>query len=324
MHPIRRILVAVRDPHARRVPALAKAAQIAAGCGASLELFHGIDTQIPIDMLSGTAGILESLQRDVRDAALRHLERLARPLRQAGLRVTTSAEWDYPLYEAVVRQALQTRADLIVAHQHGKHRFPQLLHHTDWDLLRGSPVPVLLIRSPRAYRAQAVLAAVDPAHAFSKPAALDALILRQAQSVASALKAPLHVVHALLPFSAALLQTQIRYRTASEFGKGAHRNARKALGKALSSRNISVGRRHLETGYPEQVVPAVARRVHAAIVVMGAVSRSGWQRLFIGNTAERIIDELRGDLLIVKPADFGTRFPRRRRGTWIVPALTQF
>jgi Universal stress protein family len=36
-------------------------------------------------------------------------------------------------------------------------------------------------------------------------------------------------------------------------------------------------------------------------VVMGAVSRSGLKGLFIGNTAERILDELSCDILLVKP-----------------------
>ncbi len=38
----------------------------------------------------------------------------------------------------------------------------------------------------------------------------------------------------------------------------------------------------------------------ADLVVMGAVSRSGIQRLFIGSTAEEVLDRLPCDVLIVK------------------------
>jgi universal stress protein E len=44
---------------------------------------------------------------------------------------------------------------------------------------------------------------------------------------------------------------------------------------------------------------------------MGAVSRSGLQRLFIGHTAERLIDQLNCDVLIVKPRGF--KSPIRKR-----------
>jgi universal stress protein E len=47
---------------------------------------------------------------------------------------------------------------------------------------------------------------------------------------------------------------------------------------------------------------------------MGAVSRSGLARLFIGNTAEQVMDALPCDLLVVKPPRFKSRVPQARRG----------
>ena len=52
---------------------------------------------------------------------------------------------------------------------------------------------------------------------------------------------------------------------------------------------------------------------------MGAVSRSGLKRLIIGNTAERTLDLLACDVLIVKPARFANRVPLRRRGARVIP-----
>ncbi len=45
----------------------------------------------------------------------------------------------------------------------------------------------------------------------------------------------------------------------------------------------------------------MARKIHSDIVVMGAISRTGIKRFLIGNTAERIIDDLSCDVLVVKP-----------------------
>jgi universal stress protein E len=52
--------------------------------------------------------------------------------------------------------------------------------------------------------------------------------------------------------------------------------------------------------------------------VMGAISRSGLKRVFIGNTAEQLLDRLPCDLLIVKPAEFVSRVPITRRGARVV------
>jgi universal stress protein E len=70
---------------------------------------------------------------------------------------------------------------------------------------------------------------------------------------------------------------------------------------------------HIETGNPVTVLPRLARRLRADVVVMGAVSRSGLDRLLIGSTAERVIDALPCDVLIVKPQSARTKVPRRRR-----------
>jgi len=40
------------------------------------------------------------------------------------------------------------------------------------------------------------------------------------------------------------------------------------------------------------------------VMVMGAVSRRGLDRIFLGSTAERVLDRLPCDLLIVKPEGF--------------------
>ena len=47
----------------------------------------------------------------------------------------------------------------------------------------------------------------------------------------------------------------------------------------------------------------------ADFVVMGAVSRTRLQEIFIGSTAERVLDRLPCDVLVVKPGDFGERLP---------------
>jgi hypothetical protein len=56
----------------------------------------------------------------------------------------------------------------------------------------------------------------------------------------------------------------------------------------------------------------------SAVVLMGAISRSGFKRLFIGNTAERVLDELSCDILVVKPPKFRNRVTGAARGARVL------
>ena len=53
----------------------------------------------------------------------------------------------------------------------------------------------------------------------------------------------------------------------------------------------------------------LAGALRADIVAMGAISRSGLQRVFIGSTAEDVLEHLPCDALIVKPPDFASTLP---------------
>ena len=121
------ILVAIKDP---RHPNRSRGGQGGATCeralGAELELFHSISSPLYIDaylMNQSTA-----IERKMRSARITELEKIARPLRARGLKVTVAAAWDYPVYEAIVRRALRMKADLVIAERHaGRHIVPGLL-----------------------------------------------------------------------------------------------------------------------------------------------------------------------------------------------------
>ena len=317
MGPLRSILVAVKDPASRRLAAVSKAIQVAEGTGAQIELFHAISTPLLADAYVYSPQELAQAERAIRARHLAALDKTASRLRRRGIKATVSAEWDFPAYEAIVRRARRIGADLIVAERHGGRRIaPWLLHLTDWELLRLSPLPVLLVKNAKPYRRPAVLAAVDPSHAFAKTAQLDSEILRVAGIISDALRGKLHAVHAYMPIPP-LMSTSAETMNANVLAtleSDARVKAKSAFQRVLASANIPAERRHLVARAPIEAIPAAARKSRCAIVVMGALSRSGLKRVFIGNTAERVLDELACDVLVVKPAHFANRVGRAKRG----------
>jgi universal stress protein E len=317
--PIRRILVAVKDIRGRSFPAIRKAALLARSLGAKLELFHAISEPVVIDAVLFANQNLREFEDESRKQYLRRLESLAAPLRRDGLHVTTAAEWDFPAHEALIRRARHIKADLIVVQRHaGNHIAPWFLRYTDWELLRHSPVPVLLVKTARQYAAPAVLAAIDPSHAFDKTARLDDEILRSSSRIAGATKGQLHVVHTYVPNLLDMVPAELNAPDATaQINAHAARHARQGFDKALRTARLgrlAPERQHLIAGHAADAIPALARRLRCDLVVMGAVSRSGLKRLAVGNTAEQLLDDLPCDLLILKPPTFATRVNGKPRG----------
>jgi universal stress protein E len=322
MQPIRRILVAVKDPAARSLPAVNKAAQIAKGLGAQLTLFHDIATPLYAETLRGREIDLRSWQREVQTARREQLEKLATRVRKHGIDVDVAADWDFPPYEAIIRKAQRISADLLVVENHhgtGRHPARWLLAYTDWELLRLCPIPVLLVKNRRLYHRPRVLAAIDPAHARAKPANLDKQILRAGAQLVHALHGELHALHALLPPLPVVPAMPDGPLVDLATERDDLRDiAQRNLARAVDGFDVKRSHCHLVEGRPNDVIPRTARRERCSIVAMGVVSRSGLKRFFIGNTAEFVMDAITADILVVKPPDFASRIPRAGRGVQII------
>ena len=311
----RRILVAVKHPESKSLPAVLKAAQIARATGAEIELFHALAQPLVLDLYESSQVSPALMEDQLLIRAHQRLEAIADRLRVHSIRVTISVGWDYPVYEAIIRQALKSKSDLIVAQRYsGRHLAAALMRLTDWELIRLSPVPVLLVKNPRPYRHPAVLAAVDPGHRLASGAQLDRSILRWGSALSRQLHGKLHAVHAydfvpLIGPAQTVTGDMIEAIT-----QQSRRNAAARFARRLHAFKIAKPRRHLMAARPIDAISEVARRTRAAIVVMGAVSRSGLSRILIGNTAERILDDVSCDILVVKPASFQSRVSRGQRG----------
>lgn len=307
MSYIKQILVIV-DPTAAGHPAVDKAALLAEKFHARLELFV-CDTKAAREMR------LSSHVRDKPGAPLPmnikgELESLAAPLRARGLDVTTEITCADPLHVGLIDRIRHTNADLVVKDTH-HHSLAQrtFLTNTDWQLIRGCPVPLLLTKDAPWAEVPRIVAAVDPGHVNDKPEMLDHWIVEHASLFAQRLNGELHVVHVYLPMAiigAATAVSPPMVAAAAPEELALEEKNRRALVTALVSEyNVAPKNIHLELGGPAQALPLAARRINADVMTMGAIARSGLKRVFIGSTAEDVLERLPCDALILKPPKFG-------------------
>jgi universal stress protein E len=310
MDPIRSILVAVKDPRAPSHPGVAKAAQLAEALGSELTLFQAVPTPAATaEAASGNSTLLHQSTLEYQDDLL---ELIAQRLRRRGLRVSVAMRWDSPAHAAILRAAAEARADLIVAEAHARgHHGAALLRLTDWALVRHSPVPVLLVKRPELYRRPNVLVALDPDHTFGKPPRLDTEILALGSAVAHALHGSLHAVHAFSPIEPG----EVPRRSASaadisEMQRDHQLIAARKLAAAVSPADVSPANQHVLGRHVPDAIEQVASQCRSAIVVLGAIARSGLTHALVGNTAERLLDLLTCDMLVVKPPQVAKRAAR--------------
>ncbi len=80
--------------------------------------------------------------------------------------------------------------------------------------------------------------------------------------------------------------------------RGHHLTAMKAL---RQKHGLSEEQTLVQQGLPEDVIPEAAKQLNAAMVILGTTGRTGLSAVFIGNTAEHVIDKINCDVLALKP-----------------------
>ncbi|NIV17909.1 MAG: universal stress protein [Woeseiaceae bacterium] len=310
MREITKIL-SVIDPTVDEQPAMQRAAWLARLAGAELELLVCYYNEyLSGDRLFDSPS-LERARNEVIASQEKHLEELAEKIRKTGVVVTTTAVWDHPLHEGIVRRAVASGADIVFKDTHHHSAVARaLLTNTDWNLIRTCPTPLWLVKPHDLAETPIIMAAIDPLNQHDKPAALDDEILQISKLIGDGVQGSVHAFHSYDPRIAVATATANAYIPVSlpfdEIEKQMHEDHEKRFNEITSFHGIEEDKSHLLAGLTHEELPEIAEKLKVDVVVMGAVSRNRWKRLFIGATAERTLEHLPCDLLIVKPDWFHT------------------
>jgi universal stress protein E len=309
---LRRILV-VLDPTAHAQPALDKAASLAARTGAELTLFAcdpdpaRIRELGPADRDSARAYSLAA-RRDWLEAQAASWER-------SGVPCALEVECRSPLHECILARLAAAPPDLVVKDTHPHSLLKRtLLTHTDWQLIRGTSVPLLLVRPDPWAAVPLFVAAIDPGHSGDRTDALDRELLAWARLLAHATDGRAAALNLCFPpslLAGAADAAMLGWVPAAANARlvEADRLARiEQLRPLVATAGLEPGALHVVIGTPE-ALPIELEVLRADVAVMGAVSRSPLRRLALGSTAEHVLDRLPCDLLVVKPPDFAANLP---------------
>ena len=308
MDTISNILVIV-DPTAQTHPAVEKAAILAQRFNARLELFACETKESRAMRYSSHLAKGGSIEFITHLRAV--LDEIAKPLRARGVDTCVEVTSGDPLHTQLLERTRKTSADLVVkdTHHHSlaKRTF---ITNTDWHLIRGCPVPLLLTKEKPWSSSLVIAAAVDPGHVNDKPVVLDNRILDWAEALRNKLRGSLSAMHAYLPVAltaevATGMPTMMSALT-PKMMEEERADVLQRMTALCAPYGMDAQRVIVQLGVASDVIPRVAEELAADVVVMGAISRSGLERIFIGSTAERVLETLPCDVLVIKPPEFST------------------
>ena len=258
---------------------------------------------LPIGIIhSDKASELERVIRQVQEGLANEL---AGKARDAGVAVTTEIVEERPIAEAVLERAEACKPMFIMkGSKYHSEAQRSMLVDTDWHLARACVYPLWFVKASTFEEKPLIVAAVDPTHSHDKSAALDNTIIKAATSVATPLGGEVHLFHSYQRLAGvskqaikALEPIKLEIDKIDQKIRKEHRDALDTLAKRNEIADENV---HQLPGRTRELLPSFVRGKNAQLVVMGALSRWGVKRMVIGSTAERVMDHLPCDILIVR------------------------
>ncbi|MCP1436768.1 universal stress protein E [Erwinia persicina] len=223
----------------------------------------------------------------------------------AGVNIDIKVVWHNRPYEAIIQEVLDGGYDLLLkmAHQHDRLQ-SVVFTPTDWHLLRKCPCPVWMVKDQPWPEGGKAVVAVNLASEEPHHDPLNTQLVKETLELAKQVNhTEVHLVGAypVTPVNIAIELPDFDPSVYNDAIRGQHLLAMKALRQSFS---IDEKFTHVAKGLPEEVIPDLADRLDAGVVVLGTIGRTGLSAAFLGNTAEQVIDHLRCDLLAIKPEGF--------------------
>ena len=266
--------------------------------------------------------ISADLQATIVNNHKQELENLVEPYRPR-IKIETRVLIGIPFLE-IIREVLRNAHDLVIKCPESLDWLDRLFSSGDKHLLRKCPCPVWMVRSQTGESFDRILAAVDVDDSYSSNElktrqALNEMVMELAGSLAVSEFAELHVAHAWEAIGeSALRHGAFMQRPENEvntYVDQTRRHHTQLLDTFIKKVSANLGedaaeyikpQLHMPKGSARKVIPELVKELQVDCIVMGTVARTGVPGLFMGNTAETILDQLECSVLAIKPPGFAT------------------
>jgi universal stress protein E len=301
MNQINHILVVVDPTTKGRQAAVDKAAHLARLCNASVELLICEIASALNDELAPA----ERREHPNNTELLDLLDELAGPLRAQGTKSTVRIIYGRSVPDTLLDYLRGSNADLVMKDTHPQSSARRsFARNTDWHLMRGCPMPLLLTKTKTWGKSPIVVTALELNDEMA--AASNHRILDFAASLADGLKGDLHVVHTYIPMAFAAIVGAARRSVSHAYSEALQVENTLRYGQIeslVSAYGVSPQHLHVEVGTPHDCLKQIVEQTNADLMVMGSLPHS-WHRMFVGSAAATILESLDCDIIIIGTPEF--------------------
>lgn len=241
-------------------------------------------------------GVIEQRQKLIKP----YLDKYASP----NIDFNSVVTWNSNEAEAIAEEVEKNDYDLVVKYTQEEESLASLIFTPmDWQLLRKCPTPIMIVKDGDWKHQKRILIAVNTSDAEEHHNLLNDELVALGIDLADTLeRGNVHLVTAYppAPISMAIDLPEFSNIDYSNSIRGQYLINMKALRQKF---NIDEDHTHVREGFPEDIIPEIAKEIGAEMVVLGTIGRTGLSAAFLGNTAEHVISKLNCNLLAIKPSN---------------------
>jgi universal stress protein E len=221
-----------------------------------------------------------------------------------GMTIAYSIRHDRPAHEAIIAEALDKEPRFIVkGTQYHSPAERATFTYTDWQLIRKLAMPLWLVK-PYEWKERPVLvAAVDLMPADDEQGVLDQIIVDAGRSLVKKCNGSLLLLHTyqrLVEIGRyAMFEVKPVTLPIDELDQKIRDTHWQKLDAFAKANNIVADAVHQLPGRTSDILPGFARSHSADVVIMGALDRLRSTKRALGSTAERVMDHLHCDILVM-------------------------
>ncbi|MFB9217368.1 universal stress protein UspE [Vibrio sinaloensis] len=299
-------ILVVADINKDEQPALARAMQLAAKSRSPSQVTFFLSIyDFSYDMTSMLSiDERDAMRRGVIGQREQWMKKVAKDYLIDGIEFDVRVVWHNRPYEAIIAEVFGGEHDIVIKGTR-KHDVLEsvIFTPTDWHLLRKCPCPVLLVKNAEWPEDASIIASVHVGSENDTHLGLNDSMVDQLKSLTERLGASPYLVNAypVTPANITIELPEFDPATYTDAVRGHHLTAMKAL---RQKHGYDDEQTVVEQGLPEDIIPEVAQRLNTAMVIIGTTGRTGLSAVFIGNTAEHVIDKINCDVMALKPQGY--------------------
>lgn len=220
-----------------------------------------------------------------------------------GINFSSTVVWHSNEAEAITTEVETHNYDLVVKYTNAEESLKSLIvTPVDWQILRKCPTPILVVKDGDWKHQRRILVAVNVSDDENEAHSTfnDELVSLSMDLADSLDRGNIHLVTAYPP-TPINMAIDLPEFSSGEYSSGLRGQYLLNMKALRQKYGIDGDHTHVWEGFPEDVIPQVAEKLEAELVILGTIGRTGLSAAFLGNTAEHVISKLNCNLLAIKP-----------------------